>query len=103
MEDTLVSVDDLCAAFDREFVEDKRVAAETAYALAFRYHNEDVGGRRRFDLAGVWATHAIELLDELLSDTVAQVASTRMSAGGVPLPGLLHSGVVRERLGDVLY
>jgi hypothetical protein len=51
----------------------------------------------------VWATHAIELLDELPSETVDQVASTRMSVGGVPLPELLHSGVVRERLGDVLF
>jgi Domain of unknown function (DUF305) len=84
MEDTLASVDDLCAAFDRELVEDKRVAAEAAYALAFRYRNEDVDGRRRFDLAGVWATHAIELLDELPSDTVAQVASTRMSVKVTP-------------------
>lgn len=103
MGDTLASVDDLRAAFDRELVADKRAAAETAYALAFRYRNEDVDGRRRFDLAGVWATHAIELLDELPSDTVAQVASTRISVGGVSLPDLLHSGVVRERLGDVLY
>jgi len=83
-------------------VQDKRAAAETAYALAFRYRNEDVDGERRFDLAGVWATYAIELLDELPSETLEQVASTRMAVGGVPLPELLHAGVVRERLTDVL-
>jgi len=103
MGDTLASVEELRGAFDRELMEDKRAAAETAYALAFRYRDEDVDGRRRFDLAGVWAAHAIELFDELPADTVEQVASTRMSVGGVPLPGLLHSGVVRERLADVLF
>ncbi|MFC5100202.1 hypothetical protein [Kibdelosporangium philippinense] len=45
---------------------------------------------------------SIELLDELPADTVEQVASTRMSVGGVDLPELLHSGVVRERLADLL-
>jgi hypothetical protein len=33
---------------------------------------------------------------------VADVAITRQSVGGVPIPDLLHAGVVRERLGDVL-
>jgi hypothetical protein len=97
------SIDELRAAFDRELVEDKRAAAETAYALAFRYRDEDVDGARRFDLAGVWATHAIDLLEELPSETLEQVVSTRMSVGGVPLPELLHAGVVRERLADVLF
>lgn len=97
-----VSVEELRAAFDHEVATDKRAAAETAYALAFRYRNEDVGGSRRFDLAKDWAARAVELLDSLPSDTLDQVASTRASVGGIPLPGLLHSGVVRERLADVL-
>jgi hypothetical protein len=96
------SIDELRVAFDSELVRDKRAAAETAYALAFRYRNEDVDGERRFDLASVWATCAVELLDELPSETLDQVASTRMAVGGVPLPELLHAGVVRERLIDVL-
>jgi hypothetical protein len=33
---------------------------------------------------------------------VQDVASTRQNVGGVPIPELLHSGVVRERLSDVL-
>lgn len=97
-----VSVDELRAAFECEIATDKRAAAETAYALAFRYRNEDVDGNRRFDLARDWAARSIELLDALPSDTVDQVASTRASVGGVALPWLLHSGVVRERLADVL-
>lgn len=96
------SIEELKASFDSEIVSDKRAAAETAYALAFRYRGEDVDGRRRFDLAGVWATHAIELLEELPSDELAEVVSTRTAVGGVPLPELLHSDVVRERLADVL-
>jgi len=90
------------AAFDRELTTDHRAAAETAYALASRYRSEDVDGQRRFDLAKRWATQAIDLLDALPSATIDQVASTRQSVGGVPIPDLLHSGVVRERLADVL-
>jgi hypothetical protein len=88
--------------FNREIDTNPRAAAETAYALAFRYRNEDVDGSRRFDIAKIWALRAIELLDALPSDTLEQVASTRATAGGVALPGLLHSGIVRERLNDVL-
>lgn len=97
------SLSELRAAFEAETVTDKRAAAETAYALAFRYRNEDVNGTRRFDTASEWAMRAIALLDCLPSDSLEDVASTRTSVGGVPIPGLLHSGVVRERLGDVLY
>jgi len=96
------SIDELRAAYQSELVSDARMAAETAYALAFRYRNEDVNGRRRFDLAGVWATQAIELLEELPSSTIDEVVSTRPLVGGVPLPDLLHAGVVRARLADVL-
>ncbi len=97
-----MSLVELEATFDREVVSHKRAAAETAYALAFLYRNEDVNGARRFDIAQIWAMRAVDLLDSLPSDTIEQVASTRSSVGGIPIPDLLHSGVVRERLGDVL-
>jgi hypothetical protein len=100
--DDLVSLEELQVEFNREVVINKRAAAETAYALAFRYRNEDVSAMRRFDLAKIWAQRAIDLLDTLPSDTIGDVASTRISVGGVPLPELLHSGVIRERLNDVL-
>ncbi|WP_130347932.1 hypothetical protein [Herbihabitans rhizosphaerae] len=103
LEDRRVSLDELHAAFDREITSDKRAAAETAYALAFRYRNEDVGGQRHFDIAKMWAARAIGLLDSLPSSTLAEVASTRIAVGGVPIPELLHSDVVRDRLGDVLH
>ena len=93
---------ELAAAFEQELTTNMRAAAETAYALAFRYRDEDVNGQRRFDLAGGWATRAVELLDELPAETVEEVASTRQYVGGVPIPELLHAGVVRERLADVL-
>lgn len=98
-----VSLAELEAAFAQEARTDRRAAAETAYALAFRYRDEDVEGRRRFDLAKVWAERAVELLDALPSERLSDVASTRMSVGGVPLPELLHGGVARERLADVLF
>ena len=97
------SLAELRAAFDAESITDKRAAAEIAYAIAFRYRDEDIDGARRFDKAGVWARRAIALLDSLPSDSIADVASTCPSVGGIPIPGMLHSDVVRERLGDVLY
>jgi hypothetical protein len=96
------SLDELTATFEREKSTDRRAAAETAYALAFRYRNEDVGGRRRFDLAKVWAIRSVELLEDLPSETVADVAATRREVGGIPLPDRFHEGVVRQRLADVL-
>lgn len=96
------SLEDLQLLFNQQVETNRRVAAETAYALAFRYRNEDFNGCRRFDIARIWARRAIQLLDTLPSDTVEQVACTRLSVGGVALPDLLHSGVVRERLNDVL-
>lgn len=98
-----VPVAELEAAFDREVGTDKRAAAETAYALAHRYRTEYVPtDRPQAEVAREWARRSIELLDALPSDTVEQVVSTRQSVGGVPLPDLLHSGVVRERLADLL-
>jgi hypothetical protein len=98
-----VSLEELQLAYNHEVDTDKRAAAETAYALAFRYRNEDVGGTRRFDIARIWATRAVDLLDAIPSDTIDQIASSRQSVGGIPIPELLHSGVVRERLNDVLH
>ncbi|WP_144065546.1 hypothetical protein [Lentzea albidocapillata] len=96
------SLEELESAFVRESAEGNRSAAEIAYALSFRYRNEDVAGERRFDLARAWAIRAIELLDSLPSETLEQVASTTPEIGGVAIPELLHAGVVRERLADVL-
>jgi hypothetical protein len=98
-----LSVAELESAFLREVVEDRRAAAETAYALACRYQTEYVEGcMSPSDVARGWAIRSIELLDSLRSDTVEQVSSLRQSVGGVELPDLLHSGVVRNRLSDVL-
>ncbi|MGH4019364.1 MAG: hypothetical protein ACRDT0_09040 [Pseudonocardiaceae bacterium] len=96
------SLGELRAAFEKELVTNKRAAAETAYALAFRYRNEDVDGSRHFNIAGEWARKAIDLLEQLPSDTIEQVVSTRTSVGGFELPELLHADVVRARLADVL-
>ena len=97
------SVADLESAFHQEILTDKRTAAETAYALAGRYRTEFVDCvQSPFEIARKWALRSIELLDMLPSDTVEQVASTRMSTGGVDLPELLHADVVRQRLVDLL-
>jgi hypothetical protein len=97
------SVADLESRFHQEILTDKRTAAETAYALAWRYRTEHVDCvQSPFEVARKWALRSIELFDALPSDTVEQVCSTRMSVGGVELPGLLHADVVRERLADLL-
>jgi hypothetical protein len=97
------SVAELEAAFGREVSTNKRAAAETAYALACRYRTEYVStSRPQVEVAKEWAQRSIELLDSLPSETVEQVVSTRQSVGGVPLPDLLHSDVVRDRLADLL-
>jgi hypothetical protein len=97
-----MTLEELESAYDREVRTNKRAAAETAYALAVRYRGEDVAGERRFDLAKVWAWRALELLDSLPSDSLEQVSSISSLVGGVPVPEFLHSGVVRERLSDIL-
>jgi hypothetical protein len=96
-------VADLEMAFHQQILTDKRTAAETAYALAWRYRTEYVHCvRSPVEVARKWALRSIELLETLPSDTVEQVTSTRMSVGGVDLPELLHADVVRERLADLL-
>ena len=97
-----VSLRELEAEFACEVETDERSAAETAYAIACIYRNFDVSGCRRFDLAKQWALRCVEILDRLPSSQVGQVASGRISIGGVPIPGMLHSDVVRHRLADVL-
>ncbi|MBA0127905.1 hypothetical protein H0B56_20355 [Haloechinothrix sp. YIM 98757] len=101
--DSLPSIIQLEAIFRRELTTNARAAAETAYALAFRYRNEDIGGCRRFDLAGEWARCSLKILEDLPSDTLEQIASTQSSIGGVAIPHLLHPGVVQARLADVLH
>lgn len=100
--DNRASLEALQVEFNRELESDKRAAAETAYALAVRYRNEDVGGTRRFDVAAIWARRALALLNDLPCESLDDVATTRQFVGGVPIPDLLHASVVRERLNDLL-
>lgn len=98
-----LSVADLEVAFHQQMFTDKRSAAETAFALACRFRTEFVAcDQPPFETARKWALRSIELLDGLPSDRIAQVASTRLSVGGVDLPDLLHADVVRDRLIDLL-
>jgi hypothetical protein len=101
-ESAVIRPETLIAQYEREIDADPRAASETAYALAFRYRDHDVDGERRFDLAKRWALCAINLLDKLPADTLQDVVSTRQTIAGVPIPELLHGGVVEERLADVL-
>jgi hypothetical protein len=92
-----VSIAELEAAFARELAIDHWAAAETAYVLAVRYRQAWEPSK-----AGEWARKAIDLLDEFPSNSLDQVATRRISVGGVTLPSYLHADVVRERHADVM-
>ncbi|WP_225846373.1 hypothetical protein [Streptomyces sp. HPF1205] len=88
------SVGELEADFQRELAADRWAAAETAYALAVR--NRDAGDWRQ---SREWVEQCLRLLEGFPSDTEEQVATRRVSVGGVLLPNYLHEGVVRDRFG----
>lgn len=98
-----MSLEELEATFEHELLTDKWAAAETAYALACRHRTESgERDRRSFGAAKEWAVCAINILDDLPAEYLAQVTTTRTSVGGIDLPDPLRPGVVRERLADVL-
>jgi hypothetical protein len=74
-----------------------RVVAETAYALAIRMRDDGW-----FEKAQHYAREALSAAERLPSSTIDDVASTRQSVGGVPLPELFHDGVIRSRLEGLL-
>jgi hypothetical protein len=92
----LASADELESIFQRELVTDRWAATETAYALAVRHR--DLGDWPR---SREWVQQCLRLLEGFPSDTEAQVATSRNSVGGVPLPTYLHSGVVQDRFSDM--
>jgi hypothetical protein len=92
------SISEVRKQYDEErFYEDNRAAAEYAYALAVRLR--EVG---HIEEARRYAVECLELAQALRSDTLDDVASSRQSVGGVPLPDHFHDGVVRSRLSDLL-
>jgi hypothetical protein len=89
---------EVIAEFEREReAGHAREAAELAYAVAMRTQAEG-----RAQDASIYARQCVALLKELPDATIDQVTSTRMKAGGVNLPELLHEGVVKARLGHLL-
>lgn len=91
-------VDDVISECEREIeIGNSRAAAELAYAVAMRAQAAcDVR------LAVEYSRKCYDLLASLPERTIEQVTSTRTRAGGVDLPELLHTGVVRARLGHWL-
>ncbi|AKL67184.1 MULTISPECIES: hypothetical protein [Streptomyces] len=92
----LASADELESIFQRELVTDRWAATETSYALAVRYR--DLGD---WPKSREWVEQCLRLLEGFPSETEEQVATSRTSVGGVQLPTYLHSGVVRDRFGDL--
>jgi hypothetical protein len=82
---------------DERFFQDNRAAAECAYALAVRLHEDG-----QIDEARRYALECVRMAESLPANTLDDVVSTRRSAGGVPLPDYFHDGVVRVRLADLL-
>ncbi|MEU9395953.1 hypothetical protein AB0D86_38875 [Streptomyces sp. NPDC048324] len=90
------SVQELESTFQQELATDRWAAAESSYALASRYREEGDWEKSR-----EWVKQCLQLLEGFPADTMEQVATRRMSVGGVALPNYLHEGVVRERFGEL--
>jgi hypothetical protein len=90
------SATELETSFQRELATDRWAAAETAFALAVR--NRDAGD---WEQSRKWVAHCLQLLAGFPEETEEQVATTRVSVGGVLLPTYLHEGVVRDRFGQL--
>ncbi|MFI5800866.1 hypothetical protein [Streptomyces sp. NPDC051677] len=95
-ETRVASVEELETGFQRELGANRWAAAETAYALAARHRDNG-----NWDQSREWVQQCLRLLEGFPSDTEDQVATKRLSVGGVQLPTYLHDGVVRDRFGDV--
>ncbi|MEU5921567.1 hypothetical protein [Streptomyces sp. NPDC047141] len=91
----VASAAELESIFQQELATDRWAAAETAFALAIR--NRDAGN---WDKSREWARQCLTLLAGFPSDTEGDVATKRVSVGGVLLPNYLHEGVLRDRFGD---
>lgn len=92
------SIDELTKKYDDEmYFGDDRAAAEYAYVLAVRLRAET-----RFAEARKYAREALRLAMGLPSTSLDDVASTRLTLGGVPMPERFHDGVIRSRLSDLL-
>ncbi|MGV9311167.1 hypothetical protein ACWDR0_03100 [Streptomyces sp. NPDC003691] len=87
-------VEAMASAFRHELANDRRAAAETAYALAVLHRD-----RGDWTASRVWVRECLDLLDACPAGTEEQVATRRTAVGGVLLPALLHDGVVRARFG----
>ncbi|MFF0227605.1 hypothetical protein [Streptomyces sp. NPDC004629] len=90
------SVQELESIFQQELATDRWAASESAYALAFRYREEG-----NWEKSREWVKRCLQLLEGFPADTMEQVATRRMTVGGVALPNYLHEGVVRERFGEL--
>jgi hypothetical protein len=92
------SVAELRKKFEEEcYFGDVRAAAEYAYVLALRLR--DQGDREE---AQKYAKESLRLAERLSSSSLDDVASTRLTLGGVAMPERFHDGVVRNRLRDLL-
>ncbi|MEQ7009308.1 hypothetical protein ABN028_24320 [Actinopolymorpha sp. B17G11] len=58
--------------------------------------------RHQHDEAKRYANESYRAAKRLPSSLTDDVASTRTTVGGVPLPGYFHEGVIRARLGGLL-
>jgi hypothetical protein len=91
------SVAELETSFQQELATDRWAAAETAYALAVRTREAGSWGQSRD-----WVAQCLRLLEGFPGETEEQTATSRVTVGGVMLPGYLHEGVVRDRFGQLV-
>lgn len=92
----VATVHELETVFQNELATDRWAATETAFALAIRAR--DTGD---WEKSREWVAQCLTLLADFPDETEDQVATKRVSVGGVPLPNYLHEGVVRDRFGEL--
>lgn len=89
-------IEDLEQAFNEIAIDNPREAAEVAFALACFYHEKDDIKAREF------AERSIKLFENCKTDTLEQCAAMHTFICGIPIPELIHEGVVRFRFADLL-
>lgn len=91
------TINELEKRYSKESKDDKRNAAETAYAIAIL--SKEAGDLKK---AKKYAENAISIFKELNIQGLEDAAARNNVIGGVVIPELIHENVVKDRLKDVL-
>lgn len=92
-----MSLRESISVLERRFKEieenDKREAAEVAFAIASNYHKKNDKKKTR-----KWALKSKDLLKKCRLNTYRQCICRHYIIGGILMPTLIHTGVVKFRM-----